>query len=274
MAAMITRPRLLSVATTTLALATLAALTAAPARAGGPKAHVECTLDGGAKLKPKAKVALAADLWCSIVLDGGAAPDGGVATLWLEQPQLEHASETRTANVVGEDDLTYYQLDAAFGRGKDFLPCADVVAHGRIAVGDETVWSATVALAAKCKVKKLAAKLTCSTEVGDTFYKFPGNGSTVHPRMESELDCSLASKAAPPDGSIAQFKITHPDGTGAAPVVAELREYPQGGFGFEQAFNEGDYSACSVFTVVATVFTPDGAVVNSSKLKFAQDCPD
>ncbi len=271
---MLHRPRLRLLAVTTFALATLGALTAAPAQAGGFKAHVECSLDGGATLKPKQKVALAADLWCSIMVDSGTAPSDGVATLWLEQPLLEHATDTRTASIVGEDDLTYYQLPAGFGRGKDFLPCADVVAHGKVKVGDDTVWSGTVAIGAVCKVKKLAAKLSCSTQAGDTFYKFPGNGSSVHPRMESELDCSLASKVAPPDGSIAQFKITHPDGTATAPVMGELREYPQGGWGFERAFDEGDYGACSLFTLVATAFSPDGALLSTTKLKFSQDCPD
>lgn len=267
--------RLVPLAAATLGVGTLAALSAAPAHAGGLKAHVECVLDGGAKLKPKAKVALSADLWCSIVLDrGAAAPADGVATIWLEQPGLEHATDARTANVVGEDDLTYYQLDAGFARVKDFLPCADVVAHGKLVVGDAVVWSGTMAVGAKCKVKKLAAKLRCSTQAGDTFYRFPGNGSTVHPRMENELDCALESKAAPPDGSIAQFKITHPDGTASAPVMAEAREYPQGGYGFERAFEEGDYGACSTFTILARVFNPDGALLNSSKLAFTQDCPD
>ncbi|MCE9577048.1 MAG: hypothetical protein K8W52_28130 [Deltaproteobacteria bacterium] len=247
---------------------------AGAARAGGLKAHVECSLDGGARLAAKKKIAIDKDVWCSIMVDKGAPPADAVASIWIEQPLLERATEYRTANVVAEDDLTYFQLGEAFARGKDFLPCTDVVAHGRVKVGDDTVWSGTFAIGAKCKAIKLAAKLQCSTTAGDTFYKFPGNGSKVKPRMERELDCSLASKTSPPDGSIAVFRITHPDGTATPPKFPEFREYPQGGFGYEQAFEEGDYGACSTFTLKALVFTPDGQILNTSKLAFAQDCPD
>lgn len=272
---MLTTGRLGALAAAILALGAVTAATTPAVHAGKVTAHVECSLDGGARIKPKAKVALAADLWCTLVLDGASPPpEGAVATVWLEQPTLAHATDTRTGNVVAEDDLVYYQLDSAFTRKKDFLPCADVVAHGKLAVGDDTVWSGTLAIGARCKVKKLAAKLRCSTTVGDTFYKFPGNGSSVHPRMESELDCALESKAAPPDGSIAQFKIVHPDGTSSPPMLGEAREYPQGGYGFVRAFEEADYGACSTFTLLATAYSPDGAVLNTSKLVFTQDCPD
>jgi hypothetical protein len=208
------------------------------ARAAGIKAHLECRPDGGAPLKARSKAPIDVDLWCSIILESGTPPQGAAATLWISS--ADKSTDPRTADLVGEGDLTYWQLAAAFARGTDFAACGELVVHGKIATGKDTAWEGTMPLSPKCApAKKLKGTLSCSSSVDDgTLYRYPGNGAKKKPRLGGELDCQLDFRDRPPEGTRGSFKITS-EGK-ALQRDGELREYPPGGFGFVVAFTAED----------------------------------
>jgi hypothetical protein len=242
------------------------------ARAAGIQAHLECRPDGGAPLKAKSKAPLDVDLWCSIILEKGTPPQGAAATLWLSSG--EKSTTPKTADLVGEGDLTYWQLGSAFVRGTDFAPCGDFVAHGKIATDKGTAWEGTMALSPKCApAKKLKGTLSCASSVDDgTLYKYPGNGAKKKPRLGGELDCQLDFKDRPPEGTRGAFVLTS-DGK-KLPRDGELREYPPGGFGFVVAFTGEEYAVCAKLTVEASALSATGQVVAAGKLDIVQTCGD
>jgi hypothetical protein len=264
-----------------VSIALVAALSIPAVAHAGSKhdAKIVCGHDSGGPLAKGEKVTLDADLWCEILWDD-LSTESQSATVTMSDTRADgkHTTGPRNATFGGGDgQQPFWQPDSDFRHGDDFASCSGITVSGVVMDGDKQIWSGSTTIGVKCpKPKKLTAKLECSLSDGDANFTWPGNGDKLKPRMEGELDCSIQSKTAPADGAHAVFMIAHEDGSTTPPKSSDFRQYPGDKplYGFEAAFEEDEYKACSNFTLQATVVDTAGQVLWTDKHKFKQTCPD
>ena len=262
----------------------IAAVVAVPAVAHARskvKAHIECSPDGGAKIRKGQKVALDKDIYCIVVYDGrNAPPSDATASLWLVEKRSDGPFNTQGQQgaIVGEDDMTYWQFEQPFHHGSDFQPCTGFTVNANVVDDQGPLWEGTFAIAAKCeKPKPLKAELDCTMNIGDAVVTWPGKGDKLKPRMEGELDCAIRTRSVPVDGSQVTFVIEHADGSKTTPKTASFEQYPGSGtvfYGADTSWESDEYLSCSDFTLTIVAADPTGQPLWTGKHKFKQTCPD
>ncbi|HTJ41166.1 MAG TPA: hypothetical protein VL463_03695 [Kofleriaceae bacterium] len=242
---------------------------AAPAFAGGVKAHLECTPDAGTMLKAKQKIALDHDIACSIVVDSGTVPADAKATIDAKVVSPIGAVKGHLKDATSPDAKRF--TAPAFKAGGDFLPCGGLQFDAAIAQGDKTLWSGSLAVSSKCAaVKPIKGTLNCAADSAAGYVSYPGNGDTMKPELPDGITCTVVGPEGNTDAHLAVIAI-HGD---KEPASINLMSVPQGAKA-PLAFNQfigASVPKCKSFVVDAAILDKTAASMWTGKLAIAQVC--
>ena len=129
----------------------------------------------------------------------------------------------------------------------------------------------TLVLSKEPAPKKINAKLGCSFESQDgTIFKYPGNGSTMKPRLEGALNCWISIPEVP-EGVTLKGTLK----AKGKQQEAEAIPRPDDTYSIDATFtaDNGDFDVCAPFTVTGEVKSA-GKSMWKGKLAIDQSCPD